>query len=135
MRTRFVDTNVLLRYLTRDDDLRSPGAYAVLKRAEIGEERLVFSPIVVFESAFTLRSRYRLARAEISEILSGILQLPNVELPGKEVFLRAFDIYREVNISFGDAYNVAFMEAHRLNEVYSWDAHYDRIAGVTRIEP
>jgi uncharacterized protein len=135
MRTRFVDTNVLLRYLTRDDDLRSPRAYAVLKRAEIGKERLVFSPIVVFESAFTLCSRYRLHRSEISDILGSILQLPNVELPDKETFLRAFEIYREVNISFGDAYNIAYMEGHQLTEVYSWDAHYDRIPGVTRVEP
>jgi predicted nucleic acid-binding protein len=135
MRTRFVDTNILLRHLLYDDEFRAPRATALFKRAEIGEERIVLSPIVVFEAAFTLRSRYKRSPTEIGRVLAAILSLPNVELPDKETFLRALAIYSATNVSFGDAYNVAFMEAHRLTEVYSWDAHYDRIAGVTRVEP
>ena len=41
---RFLDTNVILRYLTRDDEVKAQAALRLLLRAERGEERLATSP-------------------------------------------------------------------------------------------
>ena len=49
-----VDTDVLIRYFTRDDEAKAARALALLQRAERAELRLVVSPIVVFETVFTL---------------------------------------------------------------------------------
>jgi predicted nucleic acid-binding protein len=37
-------------------------------------------------------------------------------------------------ISFADAFNAAFMQ-QQIGEIYSWDADFDRIPGIARIEP
>ena len=55
MPPRFLDTNILLRYLTRDDEEKARRALALLLRVERGEEEVVTSPMVVFETIFTLQ--------------------------------------------------------------------------------
>ena len=38
-------------------------------------------------------------------------------------------------MSFVDAYNAAYMHAHHVRETYSWDADFDKVEGIVRIEP
>ena len=66
MPSRFLDTNILLRYLTRDDPVKAEPALAVLVRVERGEEKVITSPLVIFETVFTLQGRnYRVPRDRI----------------------------------------------------------------------
>src|SRR5207237_10782451 len=43
---RFLDTNILLRFLTRDDEGKATASLALLTRIEQGEEKVVTSPLV-----------------------------------------------------------------------------------------
>ena len=65
MSLRFLDTNILLRYLTRDDEAKARRALALMIRVERGEEQVVTSPMVIFETVFTLEKSYRIARSTI----------------------------------------------------------------------
>ena len=40
MARRFLDTNILLRYLTRDDEAKAQQALALLRRVERDEEQV-----------------------------------------------------------------------------------------------
>jgi predicted nucleic acid-binding protein len=132
---RFLDTNILLRYLTRDDEGKANSAYGLLRRVEQGDERVVTSPLVIFEVVFTLQKSYQIARSRIRDALADILSLAGVELPQKSLYLQALDLYVQKNISFADAYNAAYMRSHQVSEIYSGDADFDRVEGITRIEP
>ena len=70
---RFLDTNVILRYLTRDDwETKAEACYRLFQRASRGEEELLTCEAIVSEVVYVLSSRrspYRLSRAEIRERL------------------------------------------------------------------
>lgn len=66
---------------------------------------------------------------------NGTILLPGMKLAEKHLFVRSFDLCLGLNLPLGDAFNLAVMEKHRLTEIYSWDRHFDRTDGVTRIKP
>src|SRR5262245_18523996 len=132
---RFLDTNVLLRHLTGDDAQKANRAMALLHRVEEGDERVATSQMVIFEVVFTLQTSYRLSKPRIRELLLPLSDLPGIEIPDKSLFAQAFEIYIDQNVSFSDGYNAAYMKHRNINEIYSWDADFNRIPGIVRVEP
>jgi predicted nucleic acid-binding protein len=132
---RLIDTNVLLRLLTRDDERKAAEALALLQRVELGEERVAASPLVVFEVIYTLQRSYHVPREQIQNLVRPIISLRSLELAGKPIFLRALDLYVQAQLPFADAYNAAFMESQAIDEIYSWDTDFDDLPGITRVEP
>lgn len=132
---RFLDTNILLRYLTRDDEEKADRALALLERVERGDEQVLASPMVVFETVYTLQRSYRVPRPRIRELLVPILALRGLRIAERRVYFVALDIYVDHNVSFADAFNAAYMVAHGTAEVYTWDTDFDRLPGTTRREP
>lgn len=64
-----------------------------------------------------------------------MLDLPNLFVPDKRLLLRALDILVEQKIAFGDTVIISAMEATGRDRFYSWDAEFDRIPGIVRVEP
>jgi predicted nucleic acid-binding protein len=135
MAERFLDTNVLLRYLTRDDEDKARLALALLTRVERGEEKVVTSPLVIFETVFTLQKRYGFPKEQIRDAVSDLLSLRGLELPNKSLYARALELFATENIPFTDAHTAAYMQSHGLTEIYSWDTDFDHIPGIQRVEP
>ncbi len=135
MPLRFLDTTVLLRYLTRDDERKAAAALALLQRIERGEEWVVTTQAVIFETVFTLQRFYKVPRERIRDLVLPIVTLCGVQLPNKPLYERAFSLCVENRISLPDAWKAVFMAAQGLSEIYTWDTDFDAIAGITRIEP
>ncbi len=133
--TPFLDTNIILRHLLGDHQEQSPRATAFLRKVELGEVRVRTADTVVFEAVFTLQRSYGLPRVGIRDALLPLIELPGIVLPGKRRLRRAFDLYVELNLPFGDAYHAAMMESLNLSEMVTFDADFDRIPGITRKEP
>ena len=134
---RFLDTNILLQHLVREDVQKSIGCRELLLRLERGEEVAVAIDIVIFEAIYILQStrHYGLSRSRIRQLLEPIIALRGLRLPLKSIYARAFDIYDTSSVSFADAYNAAYMESRGLNEIYSYDTDFDRMEGISRVEP
>ena len=132
---RFVDANILLRYFTNDDPQKAGYARYLLERVERREEKVATSALVVFETVFTLQRTYKVPKAQVREMLTDVLTLAGMLLPGKSLCLRALDLYVEKNVSFTDAYNAVYMHSRTIAEIYSWDADFDKLPGVTRVIP
>ena len=134
---RFLDTNILLRYLTGDDEQKASAAFNLLLKVERGEEVVVTSDLVIAETVFTLQSPrgYGLSRELIRARLEPIITLRGLRLPHKCLYNRVFELYCEHRISFVDAYNAAYMESRRITEIYSYDTDFDRVEGISRVEP
>lgn len=132
---RFLDANVLLRLITDDDRVKADAAQALLDRVEYGQERLITSPLVLFEVIFTLQKTYGIDRGRIREALEPFISLRQVEMVNKAVWQDALELYVRKNIAFADAYNATYMKAYGVQEIYSWDTDFDRIEGIKRLEP
>ena len=136
---RFLDTNVIVRYLTRDDEDKAQACYQLFQRVHRGEEELVTCEAIVTEVVYVLaspRAPYRLSHEEIRARLVPILTLRGLRLPQRSVYIRALDIYASSQfLDFEDALVVAHMERQRVTEIVSYDRDFDRMAGVHRAEP
>ena len=136
---RFLDTNVIINYLTRDDEAKAEACYQLFQRVQLGEEELFTCEAVVSEVAYVLsssRAPYRLSHADIKARLLPILTLRGVRLPQKRVYLRALDLYASAPfLDFEYALAVAHMEHRGLTEIVSYDRDFDRVTGLRRVEP
>ena len=134
---QFIDANVFLRFLTRDDAAKAERVKVLLERAERGEIELTTSESVICELVFVLSSPklYNLNRERVRLLLLPIVSLRGLKLANRTVFLRAFDLYAGTSMDFVEALAVAHMEARKVTEVYSYDNHFDGVSGIRRLEP
>ncbi len=137
MPARFLDANVLLRYFIRDDEEKARRALALLQRIERGEERVETSLLVFFEVIFTLARTYNVPRARIYGLVKPVLELRKLSLPGKPLLLETLDRFAMTSrkVSFVDLYVALDAQSRGITEIYSWDTDFDRIDGITRVEP
>ena len=71
-----LDTNVLVRFLVRDDAEQFERARRLIRR-EVGRgEPVLVSLLVLLETEWVLRSRYALPKADILAVLSSLLEAP-----------------------------------------------------------
>ncbi len=134
---QFIDANVFIRFLTRDDPTRADRVNALLEQAQDGKITLYTSESVIGELVFVLSSPrlYGLSREAVRDLIAPLLKLKGLRLPDRETVLKALDLYTSTTIDFVDALAVAQMEALGIEEIYSYDRHFDAISAVTRIEP
>ena len=92
---RGLDTNVLVRYLTRDEASQFATASELIEGAERRGERLYVNVVVLCELTWVLRgSRYRLTRSNIAETVEKLLDIPLFEVESRDQALAALDDYR-----------------------------------------
>jgi predicted nucleic-acid-binding protein len=83
-----VDTNIIVRFLVRDDAKQAELVRRRLKQAEENRERLLIPLLVVLETIWVLESAYDKTRAEILDALRAMRQMPIFEFQGNEVVER-----------------------------------------------
>ena len=94
-----------------------------------------FLDLALFEVVFTLQRRLQVPRSEIRSRMLEIIELPTILIPGKKRWRRTFDLYVGPALSFADAFHVATIERQPEREIVSFDSDFDRLPGITRIEP
>lgn len=135
---RFLDTNVFIRFITRDDPAKAAAGRELFRRIEAETEVCSTCEAVVAEVVYVCSSRstYGLDHSAIRERLAPLLALPGLRLADKSVYLRALDLFVEhLRLDFEDALLAAHMERVGEPELYSYDTDFDRVAGINRLEP
>lgn len=134
---QFVDANIFIRHLTRDDPEKAQACFELFKQAQRREITLTTTEAVIAEVVYVLSSKalYNLPPDEIRKLLYPILSLPGLKIKLRRVYLRALDIYAAHGIDFEDALIAAHMEHQDASDLYSYDRDFDDVAGVNRIEP
>lgn len=124
-----VDTNVLLRYIVRDDARRAAAATRFLEVTLGAPHPGFIGNIVLCELFWVLESGYGYARADISATFQRLLEIDRFRFETPELAWQALDAYRN-GADFADALLA------RINEVAGCDytATFDRRAAA-RIEP
>ncbi len=135
IRKFFIDTNIFLRYLTKDDPVQFPRCRNLFKKAQDGEVLLVTSTLVIAEMIWTLASYYRVSKEQIIEKVSIIIGSDAVQIPDKDLVAEALLLYGRKNVDYIDAYNSVLMRQLGLKEIYSYDKDFDKLETVRRLEP
>lgn len=97
-----IDTNVLVRFLVADDEAQFEKACKLIKR-EVATGRYVFvNKLVLLETEWVLRSRYKLPKNTIIEAISGLLDSTDVRFEDESTIEMALFIWKDTTADFAD---------------------------------
>ncbi len=97
-----VDTNVLVRFLVRDDEAQFEKARKLIKREVAAGSYIFVSQLVLLETEWVLRSRYGLPKNMIIEAISGLLDATDVRFEDEPTIEEALFIWKDTTADFGD---------------------------------
>lgn len=97
-----IDTNVLVRFLVRDDETQFEKARRLIKREVGAEEDIFVSLLVLMEAEWVLRSRYGLQKTEIMEAISGLLDAAEVRFEDEPAIEETLFTWKDSAADFAD---------------------------------
>jgi len=92
---RGLDTNVLVRFLVRDDRRQAEDASSYIKRATSDGDTCFINLIVLCELVWVLESAYGHGRREIADVLEKMLAVRQIEIETKDIVRQAVHDYRQ----------------------------------------
>ena len=97
-----IDTNVLVRFLVRDDERQFEKARRVIRREMGADEDVFVSLMVLMETEWVLRSRYGLPKTRIIEAISGLLDATEVRFEDEPTVEETLFVWRDSAADFSD---------------------------------
>ena len=98
-----LDTNVLVRYLTRDDPAQYAKAAAAIDRALDRDERFLVNTAVLCELVWVLGAAYDYSREEIADALEQLFATAQFEIERVDDARQALRDFRTTKADFSDA--------------------------------
>lgn len=115
-----IDTNVLVRLLSKDDEHQYAIAYNIFTKEEI------FIPdTVILETEWVLRHAYEFSREKIATALTLVFGLPNVHARQIETIVYVIDWYKQ-GLDFADAFHLA--GSQHTECIKTFDQHFGKCA-------
>jgi predicted nucleic-acid-binding protein len=133
----FIDTDIIIRFLTGDDQEKQAAASTLFEQFEQGLLTIAAPDTVIADAVYVLSSPrlYHLARNKVQELLTALAHLPHFQIQNRPAVLRALELYGSTKLDFGDTLILASMEQQHSHILYSYDAGFDCFDGVNRQEP
>jgi predicted nucleic-acid-binding protein len=97
-----IDTNVLVRYLVRDDEAQFTRARRLIKREAGAGEAVFVSLVVLAETEWVLRSRYGAPKGEVLAAISGLLDAMDVRFEDEPAVEEALYLWKDGPADFAD---------------------------------
>lgn len=98
-----IDTNIIVRFLTRDDEAQYQKAYQIFAASNS-----IFIPkTVILETEWVLRFSYKFSSERIVFALSNLLGLENIISENKKLIIIALQ-WHEQGMDFADALHLSF---------------------------
>jgi len=116
-----LDTNVLVRLLTRDDEEQARKARALLEKHAAEDGALFVSDIVLAELVWILERAYELGRGEIGGAIGALAENATLGFESREVVRQAQALFAESKAGFADCLIVAKAQAAGCESVVTFD--------------
>ena len=71
-----LDTNVLVRFLVKDDEVQAKAVYRIFKQAETVKNQFWVPLVVILEMLWVLESVYEIQKTEILDAIDELLLMP-----------------------------------------------------------
>ena len=111
-----VDTNIVVRFLTRDDESQFQKTLALFKTDD-----LFIPDTVVLESEWVLRYAYDFEPTAIADAFTKLFGLSNVYLTNPEIIAQAIQ-WALAGLDFSDAFHLA--QSAQCDRLYSFDKKF-----------
>lgn len=128
-----VDTNVLIRYLVRDDAEQAHAARALLERLTPGRPGFICREVVI-EIVWVLERAYGFTRAQIADVVVELIATDSIVVEAADDMAGVVYAYREGGVGFADLMILAAAEREGAAPLYTFDRQFARTSGVDLVE-
>jgi predicted nucleic-acid-binding protein len=97
-----LDTNIIVRFLVRDDEHQAERVYNLFKAAESAKENFYVPLLVMLETIWVLEAVYKISRTEIIDAIHDILYLPLLKFEAQAALKRLLDNSKENTADLSD---------------------------------
>jgi predicted nucleic-acid-binding protein len=124
-----LDTNVLVRYLVRDDESQFEQARQLIEQQIHGRQPLHIPITVTLEVEWVLRARYRLDKKTVTGIYTRLLQAMELNFESESAVEIALHYYKAHNVDFADCLHAALAGMAVRGPLFTFDRKATRIPG------
>ena len=128
-----IDTNVLVRFLVRDDQAQFERAQKLIRREATADDPVFVSLVVLLETEWVLRSRYGLAKGAIMSTFSDLLSATEIAFEDESSIEEALYIWKDSAAQFADCLIGARHRACGCRVTASFDANALKLAGFVAV--
>lgn len=128
-----IDTNVLIRFLTRDDEAQFRRARNLIKREADAGEPVLVSLAVLLEAEWVLRSRYKLGKSEILGAFSDLLGAFDIRFEDEASIEEALFVWKDSSAQFADCLIGARHRALGCSATVSFDTDALKLPGFAHV--
>jgi predicted nucleic-acid-binding protein len=97
-----LDTNVLVRYVVRDDPAQTAAATRLIESECTAESPGIVTLVVLCELVWVLERGYRYRRGEIAGVLRGLLGAQEIRVEGADLAWQALNGFEDGRAGFAD---------------------------------
>ncbi|MDP2656110.1 MAG: PIN domain-containing protein [bacterium] len=130
----FLDTNIFLRFVVKDDVAMAKDCERLFERIQEGTLRATTSKLVLAEFVWTCLSFYKLKKEDVVELLGGIVAMSYLSIKDGGDFFQALELYQGNSVKFIDTLIAAQVLEIKNGVVVSYDKEFEKLK-VRRVEP
>lgn len=124
-----IDTNVLVRYLVRDDEAQFQAASRLVSDCIAARQPVLIPLLVMLETEWVLRSRYRIPKLEIATVFTRLLESKEVAFEDEESLEEALYAWKDSSADFADCMIVAKSRRLGCSGLMTFDARAAALPG------
>ena len=124
-----IDTNVLVRFLTQDDETQAKAACNFMAGLKVSNPGFICREVMV-ELVWVLERAYGCSRTEVATALEGLLSASELEIEEADDVGTAMFQYRDGGFGFADLMIVAAMHRADAIPLVTFDRRAAQIHGV-----
>jgi predicted nucleic acid-binding protein len=137
---KFLDANVFIyayykpkKQLTEKEQQMKTLSKKIISEVSLGKEEVMTTVVHVSEVANILKQG--LPSEQLTAIIQGLFMLENVKILGvtAESYFAATELGEDLKLEVNDALAVDFMKQNDVEEIYSFDEHFDQLDGIKRL--
>lgn len=124
-----LDTNVLLRYLVRDDSAQFSVASRLIQKCVANGESLFVPVSVAVELEWVLRSAYGFAKEDVMRTFSELLSTVELTFQDERAIEVALALFRDHAADFADCVHVALASQAGEAPLWTFDRQASKVPG------
>ncbi len=124
-----LDTNVLVRFLVRDDAAQFARASQLIASEVQAGRKLYLCQLVLLETSWVLRSRYQMGKANIIVAIQALLESSDVQFEDESCVEEALFNWKNQNADFADCLIIAHNRHSGCRATASFDSKANKLPG------
>lgn len=97
-----LDTNVIVRLLANDDPAQTARARRAIAAAQSIGEPVLVNDVVLVQTLWTMRTRYRARRGDIAALATSLLETSSFAFEDRDTVERASNLFMSTSADYAD---------------------------------